>query len=59
MTVAGFGTKIVPRASANRGPMHHEDNRELQDQFDSRRLADRLVQITVHDELSDGDVAFI
>jgi predicted pyridoxine 5'-phosphate oxidase superfamily flavin-nucleotide-binding protein len=39
--------------------MYHDGNRELQDRFDSRRIADRLEQITVHDELWDGDVAFI
>ena len=39
--------------------MYHEGNRKLQDQFDSRRLADRLEQVVVHDELSDGDIDFI
>lgn len=39
--------------------MYHEGQRHLQDRFDSRRIADRLEQVTVHTELSDGDVAFI
>jgi len=39
--------------------MYHEGQRELQDRFDSRRIADRLDEITVHAELSDDDVAFI
>jgi len=33
--------------------------RELQDRFDTRRLADRLVQVTVHDRFTDDDRAFI
>ncbi len=39
--------------------MYHQGSRELQDHFDSRRIADRLEQVTVHAELHDGDVAFI
>jgi len=34
-------------------PLYHERNRELQDRFDSRRIADRLEQVTVHDRFSD------
>lgn len=33
--------------------------RELQDQFDTRRLADRLVQVTVHDRFTADDKEFI
>ena len=40
-------------------PMYHEGNRQLQDQFDSRRIADRLQQVTLHDRFSDGDREFI
>jgi predicted pyridoxine 5'-phosphate oxidase superfamily flavin-nucleotide-binding protein len=36
----------------------HDGNRELQDRFDTRRLADRVSDI-VHDVISDGDRAFI
>jgi uncharacterized protein len=39
--------------------MYHRGSRELQDHFDSRRLADRLEQVTVHRELSDDDAEFI
>lgn len=39
--------------------MYGEGARELQDTFDSRRLADRLEQVTVHHYLSDGDRAFV
>ncbi len=39
--------------------MYHDGNRELQDRFDSRRIADRLEQVTVHQELWDGDVELI
>lgn len=33
--------------------------RALQDEFDSRRLADRLEQVTLHDTFTPHDVAFI
>lgn len=39
--------------------MYHEGNREMQDRFDSRRIADRLEQVTVHSQLSDGDISFV
>ena len=39
--------------------MYHDGSRELQDRFDSRRIADRLEHITVHDRFSDDDRAFI
>jgi predicted pyridoxine 5'-phosphate oxidase superfamily flavin-nucleotide-binding protein len=44
---------------AQSGLMYNDGHRELQDRFDSRRIADRLEQVTVHVELSDGDVEFI
>ena len=40
-------------------PMYHEGSRRLQDRFRSRRLADRLEQVTVHDVFDDEDRAFI
>ena len=40
-------------------PLYHDGNRQLQDRFDSRRIADRLQQVTVHDRFSDGDRAFV
>jgi predicted pyridoxine 5'-phosphate oxidase superfamily flavin-nucleotide-binding protein len=39
--------------------MYHDGSRELQDHFDSRRLADRLEQVTVHTALNERDRAFI
>jgi predicted pyridoxine 5'-phosphate oxidase superfamily flavin-nucleotide-binding protein len=38
---------------------YSSDARELQDRFDTRRLADRLVQVTVHDRFTPDDRAFI
>lgn len=31
--------------------IYHDGNRVLQDEFDSRRLADRLVDVIVHEEI--------
>ncbi len=39
--------------------IYHEGNRKLQDQFDSRKLADRLSDITVHEEITERDREFI
>ena len=39
--------------------MYHEGSRELQDRFDSRRIADRLEQVTVHTEFTADDAAFV
>jgi len=39
--------------------MYHDGSRELQDRFDSRRIADRLEEITVHDRFTDDDRAFV
>ena len=39
--------------------MYHDGMRRLQDARDTRRLADRLGQVTVHDTFSDEDRAFI
>ncbi|MEX0683877.1 MAG: pyridoxamine 5'-phosphate oxidase family protein [Dehalococcoidia bacterium] len=35
--------------------IYHEGNRELQDQFDSRRIADRLEEVTLHDRILPHD----
>jgi len=40
-------------------PLYHEGNRQLQDKFDSRRIADRLEQVTLHDVFMPNDVAMI
>ena len=39
--------------------MYHEGNRRLQDQFDSRRIADRLEEKLTHATFSEDDKAFI
>jgi predicted pyridoxine 5'-phosphate oxidase superfamily flavin-nucleotide-binding protein len=39
--------------------LYHEGNRQLQDQFDSRRIADRLEEVTLHDRFMDHDRDFI
>ena len=41
------------------GALYAAGARKLQDQFDSRRLADRLVEVTLHSELDEGDIALI
>jgi predicted pyridoxine 5'-phosphate oxidase superfamily flavin-nucleotide-binding protein len=38
---------------------YHEGSRQLQDRFDSRRIADRLEQVTAHTAFSEYDRAFI
>jgi predicted pyridoxine 5'-phosphate oxidase superfamily flavin-nucleotide-binding protein len=38
---------------------YHEGQRALQDAFDSRRIADRLEQVTLHERLHEGDRDFI
>jgi uncharacterized protein len=37
------------------GQLYHEGSRELQDRFDSRRIADRLERVTLHDAFTDRD----
>jgi predicted pyridoxine 5'-phosphate oxidase superfamily flavin-nucleotide-binding protein len=39
--------------------IYHQGSRQLQDRFDTRRLADRLEQGAVHDTISEHDRAFI
>ena len=39
--------------------MYGQGARSLQDRFDSRRLADRLVEVTVHDRLTPSDREFV
>ena len=39
--------------------LYHDGNRRLQDDFDTRRLADRLEAVKVRDFIDDGDRAFI
>jgi uncharacterized protein len=35
--------------------LYNEGSRELQDRFDTRRIADRLEEVTVHDRFAEGD----
>ena len=39
--------------------LYHRGSRELQERFDSRRIADRLEQVTLHDTFTDQDRALI
>jgi uncharacterized protein len=39
--------------------IYHDGNRALQDRFDTRRLADRLEEVKVHDRFTDDDRAFL
>jgi uncharacterized protein len=39
--------------------LYHESNRTFQDRFDTRRLADRLEQVTVRDHIEERDREFI
>jgi predicted pyridoxine 5'-phosphate oxidase superfamily flavin-nucleotide-binding protein len=39
--------------------LYHESSRTLQDRFDTRRLADRLEQVTVRDHIEERDREFI
>jgi uncharacterized protein len=39
--------------------MYHDESRELQDRFDTRRLADRIEERLVHDLLTEEDRAFV
>ena len=41
------------------GDAYNAGSRALQDRFDSRRIADRLEQLTYHDVFNDGDREFI
>ncbi|HEV8584273.1 MAG TPA: pyridoxamine 5'-phosphate oxidase family protein [Methylomirabilota bacterium] len=40
-------------------PMYHDGARRLQDRFQTRALADRLVEVTVHTEFTEADRALI
>lgn len=41
------------------GELYHDRSRELQDRFDTRRLADRIEDLLVHDVITSHDAAFI
>ena len=39
--------------------MYHDGSRQLQDRYDTRKLADRLVEVVAHTAFTDNDRAFI
>ena len=39
--------------------IYHDGNRDLQDRFDTRRIADRIEEVLLSDVISDHDKAFI
>ena len=39
--------------------IYHDGNRDLQDRFDTRRIADRIEEVLLSDVISDDDQAFI
>lgn len=39
--------------------LFHDAQRKLQDRFDTRRLADRIEEVLVHDALNDDDARFV
>ena len=39
--------------------MYHEGNRRLQDQFDSRRISDRLEEKLTHGEFTESDKTIV
>lgn len=49
----------MPTFEVQAMPMYHDGNRELQDQFGSRALADRLVERLWRETFKDEDKAFI
>jgi predicted pyridoxine 5'-phosphate oxidase superfamily flavin-nucleotide-binding protein len=50
---------LLPTFEVQAMPMYHDGNRELQDQFGSRALADRLVERLWRETFKDEDKAFI
>jgi uncharacterized protein len=60
MRPARIRTVIVERATTMpERDMYHDGSRRLQDQFETRLLADRLEAVTVHTAFTDHDRAFI
>ena len=50
---------MIATAIVQTSAMYHAGQRNLQDRFDTRRLADRLAEAKVHDRLTEDDAAFI
>lgn len=56
----GYPRRKPPRTGTGMASLlYHEGNRRLQDQFASRRLADRLEQVILRADFTDADRAFI
>ena len=47
------------RTAQDREAFYHAGSRELQDRFDTRRLADRLEDVILHDRFTEHDKEFI
>jgi uncharacterized protein len=54
-----FGAAMGNFAEPGGGNLYGPGARALQEAFDSRRLADTLAAVTVHDQLDDGDIELI
>src|SRR5262252_4951537 len=55
----GPGQDATGRNQMTDMPMYHDGSRRLQDRFDTRRLADRLVDTVARAAFTDADRAFI
>jgi hypothetical protein len=53
------GLPTAAAAASGNDALYHEGSRSLQDRFGTRRLADRVQEIHVHDRITDHDRAFI
>ncbi|MBI2078025.1 MAG: pyridoxamine 5'-phosphate oxidase family protein, partial [Euryarchaeota archaeon] len=49
----------MPTAPVRVPSFYHDTSRRLQDRFDTRRIADRLVEVTVADELNESLAGWI
>src|SRR5258706_9423023 len=55
----GVNPMTLQKSSPEIPGAYHDGSRQLQDQFDSRRIADRLEQVNTHTTFGDRDRAFI
>ena len=56
---AGLLMGCAPKGRPQMSRIYHEGNRRLQDQFDSRRIADRLEEVTARTAFTNNDKAFV
>jgi len=54
-----FQKPLGARAKRGRMSLYHAGNRALQDEFDTRRIADRIEGLLVRDSLGEADVQWI